>query len=154
MFIFIFSSFIETLLTIPYITLKCTIWGLETYVHAYAKSLQPCPTLCNSMDFACQATCISCGSWIAGGFSTTDSPGKARKSSLQCLSWQRLIKRLQKQWLHLQRKAWLLQNSASLADRLSSQLLAVWPCWRPSSTTQSLAFTKPVRQRVKQYHLF
>ena len=93
-------------------------------------------------------------SWIAGGFSTTDSPGKARKSSLQCLSWQRLIKRLQKQWLHLQRRAWLLQNSASLADRLSSQLLAVWPCWRPSSTTQSLAFTKPVRQRVKQYHLF
>ena len=36
-------------------------------------------------------------SWIAGGFFTTDPPGKPRKSSLQCLSWQRPIKRLQKQ---------------------------------------------------------
>ena len=43
--------------------------------------------------------------WIAGGFFTTDPPGKPRKSSLQCLSWQRPIKRLQKQWLHLQRRA-------------------------------------------------
>ena len=89
-------------------------------------------------------------SWIAGGFYSTDPPGKLRKSSLQCLSWQRPIKRLQKQWLHLKRGAWLLKNSTSLAVRLRSQLLAVWPCWGPSSPAQPLTFTKPVRERVKQ----